>query len=66
VFGTENIIFSEIFRKMFFPIFYGYRGSAANLGYACKKLGGLGPLVWEKIENGQTVHKTEIKGDGNN
>jgi hypothetical protein len=27
------------------------------LEYACENLGGLGPLVWEKIENEQTVHK---------
>jgi hypothetical protein len=29
---------SEIFRDFFF-IFFGDRGSAANLGYACKNLG---------------------------
>jgi hypothetical protein len=29
--------------------FFGYRGSTANLGYACKNLGCLGPLVWEEI-----------------
>jgi hypothetical protein len=28
---------------------------ACNRGSACEKLGGLGPLVWEEIENAQTV-----------
>jgi hypothetical protein len=27
------------------------------LEYACENLGGLGPLVWEEIENEQTVHR---------
>jgi hypothetical protein len=31
--------------KFFFQNFFGYRCSAANLGYACKKNWGLGPLV---------------------
>jgi hypothetical protein len=35
----------------------GYPGSTDNLGYACENLGSLGPLVWEEIENAQTVHK---------
>jgi hypothetical protein len=35
----------KIFREIFFQFFFGYRGSTANLGYACKNLGGLGPLV---------------------
>jgi hypothetical protein len=43
--------------KFFFLIFFGYPGSTANLGYACEHLGGLGTLVWEEIENAQTVHK---------
>jgi hypothetical protein len=30
---------------------------ACNRGSACEKCGGLGPLVWEEIENAQTVHK---------
>jgi hypothetical protein len=38
-----------------FQIFFGYRGSTANLGYACENLGGLGPLVLEKIKNGQFI-----------
>jgi hypothetical protein len=50
-------IFKKIFREFFFQIFLGYRCSAANLGYACKKFGGLGLLVWEEIETAQTVHK---------
>jgi hypothetical protein len=40
------------FREIFF---FGYRGFTANLGYACKNLGGLGPLVWEEIDPAQTV-----------
>jgi hypothetical protein len=31
------------------------------MGYVCEKLVGLGPLVWEEIENGQTVHKPKLK-----
>jgi hypothetical protein len=37
------------------------RGSTSNLESACKNLGGLGPLVWEEIENEQTVHKGLVK-----
>jgi hypothetical protein len=47
-------IFREIF---FFQTFLGYHGSTSNLEHACENLGGLGPLVWEEIENEQTVHK---------
>jgi hypothetical protein len=43
--------------KSFFRIFFGYCGSMSTLEHACENLGGLGPLVWEEIENGQTVHK---------
>jgi hypothetical protein len=43
--------------KFFFQIFFGYHGSTSNLEHACENLGGLGPLVWEEIENEQTVHK---------
>jgi hypothetical protein len=28
-----------------------------NRGSACENFGGLGPLVWEDIENAQTLHK---------
>jgi hypothetical protein len=31
--------------KNFLNFFFAYRYSAVNLGYACKNLGGLGPLV---------------------
>jgi hypothetical protein len=34
---------------------------ACNRGSACEKLGGLGPLVLEEIENAQTVHKPKLK-----
>jgi hypothetical protein len=40
--------------KLFFPNYFWYQRSAANLGYACENLGGLGPLVLEEIENAQT------------
>jgi hypothetical protein len=50
--------FCEIF---FFQIFLGYHGSTSNLEHACENLGGLGPLVWEEIENAQTVHKPKLK-----
>jgi hypothetical protein len=43
--------------NFFFQIFFGYHGSTSNLEHACENLGGLGPLVWEEIENEQTVHK---------
>jgi hypothetical protein len=36
-------------------------GSTSNLEHACEILGGLGPLVWEEIENVQTVHKPKLK-----
>jgi hypothetical protein len=50
--------FTKFFvNNFFFKHFFGYSGSTANLGYACKNLGGLGPLVWEEIEFAQTVHK---------
>jgi hypothetical protein len=45
------------FPWFFFHIFFGYHGSTSNLEHACKNLGGLDPLVWEEIENEQTVHK---------
>jgi hypothetical protein len=48
----------KIFREFFFQIFVGYPGSTANLGCACEKFGSLGPLVWEEIENAQTVHNS--------
>jgi hypothetical protein len=47
----------KIFREIVFQFFFGYHGSTSNLEYACENLGGLGPLVWEEIENEQTVHK---------
>jgi uncharacterized protein Usg len=47
--------------KFFFQIFFGYRCSAANLGFSCKYLGGLGPLVKEEIETAQTIHKSLAK-----
>jgi hypothetical protein len=47
----------NIFREILFLIFFGYHGSTFNLEDACENLGGLGPLVWEEIENEQTVHR---------
>jgi hypothetical protein len=41
----------------------GYRGSAANLGYACENLGGQGPLVWEEKEYKQTVVNPNYYGN---
>jgi hypothetical protein len=35
----------KIFRD-FFSNFFGDLSSTANLRYACKNFGGLGPLVW--------------------
>jgi hypothetical protein len=34
---------------------------ACTRGSACEKLGGLGLLVLEEIENAQTVHKPKLK-----
>jgi hypothetical protein len=42
---------------MFREFFFGYLYSAATLGYACKNLGGLGPLVWAKKGSAPTVVK---------
>jgi hypothetical protein len=50
-----------LFRKFsvkFFNFFFGYHGFTSDLEYVIEKFGGgLGPLVWEEIENEQTVHK---------
>jgi hypothetical protein len=43
--------------KIFFQLFFPYHGSTSNLEHACENLGELGPLVWEEIENVQTVHR---------
>jgi hypothetical protein len=53
--------FQKNFREFFFQFFFGYHGFTSNLEQACEYLGGLGPLVWEEIENGQTVHKPKLK-----
>jgi hypothetical protein len=53
---SENFLWNFCFQ-----IFLGYHGSTSNLEHACKNLGGLGPLVWEEIENAQTVHKPKLK-----
>jgi hypothetical protein len=45
----------------FYSTAFGYRGSATDLGCACKKLGALGPMVWEEIENPQTVVNSKVK-----
>jgi hypothetical protein len=51
----NSLNFSWIFFSIFFlPIVAGF---TANLGCAFDKFWGLGPLVWEEIENGQTVVK---------
>jgi hypothetical protein len=47
--------------NFFFQFFLGYHGSTSNLEHACENLVGLGPLVWEEIENEQTVHKPKLK-----
>jgi hypothetical protein len=48
----ENVLESWIPKNML-----GLTGAPANLVSACTKNGALGPLVWEEIENGQTVLK---------
>jgi hypothetical protein len=44
---------------MFYEFFLGYHGSTSYLENVCEIFfwGGLDPLVWEEIENEQTVHK---------
>jgi hypothetical protein len=54
-------LFLRKFSVNFFLIFFGYRGSTANLGHACKNLGGLGLLVWEEIDPAQTVVNPKLK-----
>jgi hypothetical protein len=49
--------FHKVSVTFFVHIFFGYHGSTSNLEHASENLGGLGPLVWEEIENKQTVHK---------
>jgi hypothetical protein len=44
--------FQKIFREILFQIFFAFHGSTSNLEHACEIFGGLGPLVWEEIENG--------------
>jgi hypothetical protein len=53
--------FRKISVKFFFLIFLSYHGSTSNLEHAGENLGGLGPLVWEEIDNAQTVHKPKLK-----
>jgi hypothetical protein len=48
--------------QFFFPISKNQKKKslnsyACNRGSVCENLGGLGPLVWEEIENAQTVVK---------
>jgi hypothetical protein len=43
--------------KLFLNYFWDYYGFTFNLEYACEIFWGLGPLVWEEIENERTVHK---------
>jgi hypothetical protein len=50
-----------IFREKIFEFFFGYQRSTSYLGYACDNLGDLGPLVWEEIENAQTVVNPKLK-----
>jgi hypothetical protein len=57
-FPLPNMKHKKLFYLMFF---FGYRGSAANLGYACKHLGGLGPQVWEEIDPAQTVVNPKLE-----
>jgi hypothetical protein len=53
--------FQKILHEIFFLNIFGYRGCTANLGYACKNLGCLRPLVWQEIETAQTVVIQKLK-----
>jgi hypothetical protein len=49
--------------------FFCYLSSAANLGYACKNLGGLGPLVWaisELFGRPSPSPRTSLKSESEN
>jgi hypothetical protein len=56
-----QFFFSGNVLRNFFLIFFGYRGFTANLGYACKNLGCLGPLVLEEIDFARTVVNPKLK-----
>jgi hypothetical protein len=56
---NSNKKFQKFSVNFFFQFLFGYRGSAANLGYACKKF--WGPIVWEEIETAQTVVNPKVK-----
>jgi hypothetical protein len=47
----------KIFREIFFSNFFWLSRFHIQFGACLRKFGGLGPLVWEEIENVQTVHR---------
>jgi hypothetical protein len=52
---AKKIFTKKNFLKICFLNFFWYRGSTANLGYACKNLGCLGLEVLEEIVPAPTV-----------
>jgi hypothetical protein len=52
----KKVLKKKILEKCF-PNYLCLRPSTSNLESACKKFGGLGPLVWEEIDTEQTVVK---------
>jgi hypothetical protein len=53
--------YMKVFRDSFFHFFWLSTFRSQFGGYDLIYLGGLGPLVWEEIENAQTVHKPKLK-----
>jgi hypothetical protein len=47
--------------KLFFLFFLAYGLTKVTESLPAKIWGGLGRLVWEEIENAQTVHKPKLK-----
>jgi hypothetical protein len=47
--------------KIKIPNFFGLSRFHIQFGACLRKFGGLSPLVWEEIENEQTVHKPKLK-----
>jgi hypothetical protein len=54
--------FKEIYEKKFFNFFFKYQKKICELLFLISSAAnfGLGPLVWEEIENEQTVLKVQI------
>jgi hypothetical protein len=52
--------FFQKFQTISVKFILGYLSSAVNLSYACKNLGGLGPLVWAKKGSAPTCSSKRL------